>query len=285
MKALLAIVAASTWLLAASPAGAQHAGHGVATMQDHTMHAPPAATDPAPAPSPFPEPTAEERAAAFPDLGGMRMSDHMREDPFVASLRADQWEARRGDAFGWNLRASAGTSFDKLLLRTEGGKEPGEETHGNAELLWSHATGPWWDRVVGLRSDFGEGPTRQWLALGVVGLAPYKFEIEATGYLGQEGRFAARVEGEYEFLLSNRWILQPKLEANFHGKADPANGIGTGLSEAELGLRLRYEVEPRFAPYAGYVWSRKFGGTADLARAAGGSPDEHGWVLGLRFWF
>ena len=282
MKALVPLLLA----LFALPVHAQHEGHGqTAPPQDHSQHAIPTMPAAPPTDSPFPEPTAEERAAAFPDLGGMDMRDHMDENPLVAVLRADQLEWNQDDALGWNLRAGIGRNFDKLWLRSEGGKPQRGDAHGNAELLWSHATGPWWDRVIGMRGDFGDGPSRQWLAFGVVGLAPYKFEIEATGYIGASGRFAARLEGEYEVLLTNRWILQPKLEANLYGKDDSENGIGKGLSEAEFGLRLRYEFSPQFAPYFGYSWSRKFGQTADLAESAGEPVTEHGWVAGLRFWF
>lgn len=274
-------------LLFALPAHAQHEGHSQAQMQDHSQHqmeAEPASPTPT-SDSSLPEPTAEERAAAFPDLGGMDMSEHMQDNPLIAVLRVDQLEEKQDDAFGWNLRAGIGRNFDKLWLRSEGEKPDGGDAHGDAELLWSHATGPWWDRVIGVRSDFGEGPSRQWLAVGVVGLAPYKFEIEATGYIGESGRLAARVEGEYEILFTNQWILQPKLEANLYSKDDVENGIGKGLSEAEFGLRLRYEFSPRFAPYVGYAWSRKFGDTANLAEAIGEEADEQGWVAGLRFWF
>ena len=279
----------STLLLAlfALPAQAQHEGHGQPALQDHSQHQMPTMPTQAPQPtnSPFPEPTTEERAAAFPDLGGMDMRDHMEEDPLVAVLRADQLEWNQDDALGWNLRAGIGRSFDKLWLRSEGEKPDNGDAHGHAELLWSHATGPWWDRVIGVRSDFGDGPSRQWLAIGVIGLAPYKFEVEATGYIGESGRLAAKLEGEYEVLLTNQWILQPKLEANLYSKDDFENGIGKGLSEAEFGLRLRYEFSPQFAPYFGYAWSRKFGHTADLAESTGEPVTEHGWVAGLRFWF
>lgn len=270
----------------ALPAYAQHEGHGQPAPQDHSQHqVETKPEEPQAAPSPFPEPTAEERAAAFPDLGGMDMRDHMEDNPLVAVLRVDQLEWNQDDALGWNLRAGIGRNFDKLWLRSEGEKPEDGDAHGDAELLWSHATGPWWDRVIGVRSDFGDGPSRQWLAIGVVGLAPYKFEVEATGYIGTSDRFAAKLEGEYEILLTNQWILQPKLEANLYSKDDFENGIGKGLSDAEFGLRLRYEFSPQFAPYVGYAWSRKFGDTADLAESAGESATEHGWVAGLRFWF
>lgn len=275
----------ATLFALASPAYAQHQDHSSHLMQDHSQHQATPTAEAPPAPSPFPQPTAEERAAAFPDLGDMDMSEHMQDNPLIAVLRVDQLERNQDDALGWNLRAGLGRNFDKLWLRSEGERPDGGEVDGDAELLWSHATGPWWDRVIGVRSDFGDGPSRQWLALGVVGLAPYKFEIEATAYVGDSGRFAARVEGEYELLLSNRLILQPKLEADFYGKDDAANGIGQGLSEAEFGLRLRYEFSPQFAPYVGYAWSRKFGDTADLAEASRGEADENGWIAGVRFWF
>lgn len=272
-------------LLSALPAYAQHEGHGQA--QDHLQHqmqAQPASRATTPDPT-LPEPTAEEREAAFPDLAGMDMGEHMQENPLIAMLRMDQLEAKQDDAFGWDLRTGIGGNFDKLWLRSEGEQAEGGEAHGSAELLWSHASGPWWDRVVGLRSDFGEGPSRRWLAIGAVGLAPYRFEVEATGYIGESGRLAARLEGEYEVLLTNRWVLQPKLEANLYSKDDIANGIGNGLSDAEVGLRLRYEFSPQFAPYLGYSWSRKFGQAADFAESTGQPTTVHGWVAGLRFWF
>ena len=142
-------------LLIALPAHAQHEGHGQAPVVDHSQHQMPATREPAPTNSPLPEPTPEERAAAFPDLGEMDMRDHMVEDPLIAVLRVDQLEWNQHDALGWNLRASIGGTFDKLMVRSEGEKPSGERAHGNAEVLWSHATGPWWDRVIGVRSDFG----------------------------------------------------------------------------------------------------------------------------------
>lgn len=269
--------------LAAPAAWAQHPHHD---------HVPVDASKPVPAPVPsspalVPEPTEAERAAAFPaGLEGMDMRSHMDDDPLVAVLRGDQLEWRDDGAFAWNLRASIGGNFDKLLLRSEGERVDGDTEHAGAELLWSHATGPWWDRVVGIRHDVGvHGPSRTWAALGVQGLAPYLFELEATAYLGPSGRLAARLEAEYELLLSNRLILQPKLEVDLYSRDDPANAIGSGLSEAEFGLRLRYEFSPRFAPYIGHAWSRKFGQTARFAEADGVAADDHAWIAGIRVWF
>ena len=153
------------------------------STQDHSQHQTAASgtANGTPA-SPFPEPTAEERAAAFPDLGGMDMSDAHAGRPVVARCASTSWNGNAGRcALGWNLRAGIGRTSTSSGCAARAKSRDGGDAHGDAELLWSHATGPWWDRVVGVRSDFGDGPSRQWLALGVVGLAPYKFEVEATG--------------------------------------------------------------------------------------------------------
>ena len=197
-------------------------------------------------------------------------------------VRADITIPERNMQVTWTL----GRNFDKLLLRSEGERVDGDTEHADAELLWSRATGPWWDRVLGIRHDAGgHGPSRTWAAIGVQGLAPYMFELEATAYVGESGRLAARFEGEYELLLSNRLILQPNLEADLYSRDDPANAVGSGLSEVEFGLRLRYEFSPRFAPYVGHVWSRKFGRTARFSEDEGFEADDRAWVAGIRIWF
>lgn len=305
MKAIATALAAA--LAFAPPAHAQHHPHpspaprpaDAAAADKHAVHAPPTqardehaahAGHPAPAPqqpSPYPAPTAAERAAAFPpELEGMDMRAHMDDDPLVAVLRGERLERSEGDALAWDLRAGFGRTFDKLWLRSEGERRDGGLEHAVTELLWSHATGPWWDRTLGLRHDSNPGGRdRDWAAIGVQGLAPYKFEVEATAYIGDSGRLAARLEGEYELLLTHRLVLQPRLEANLHGRDDEENRTGKGLSDAQFGLRLRYEFSPRFAPYAGYAWTRRFGDTARFVEAAGGDADERGWIAGVRFWF
>jgi copper resistance protein B len=119
----------------------------------------------------------------------------------------------------------------------------------------------------------------------VQGLAPYWFEIEATGYVGPDGRTHAQVEAEYELLFTNRLILQPLMEINVYGKQDRGRSIGRGLSSLETGLRLRYEIRRELAPYIGLTWDRKFFGTADLARAHGDAVSAFRVAAGLRAWF
>lgn len=161
----------------------------------------------------------------------------------------------------------------------------GRTESAELEVLWGKSFARWWDFVAGARQDFRPSPDQSWAAFGVQGLAPYRFELEATAYVGEAGRTAARLEAEYELLITNRWILQPRVELNWYGDDDPVRGVGSGLADGELGLRLRYEFRREVAPYVGLVQERNFGGTADLARAAGRDPKDTRLVAGVRLWF
>jgi copper resistance protein B len=205
-----------------------------------------------------------------------------------AALRVDNLEAMRVDGrtvAAYDLEAWYGRTFDRGVLKSEGDIEGGKATDVRTELLWSHAFASFWDRQVGLRHDSGEGPARTWLAFGVEGLSPYKFELEATAYLGESGRTALRFDGSREFLITQKLILKPRLEANAYGQEDVARGIGRGLSDVMASIRLRYEIRRQIAPYVGVEWVRKYGATADLARANGQVPNDSKVVLGVRFWF
>jgi copper resistance protein B len=212
----------------------------------------------------------------------------MLEDPFNRFILLDELETNEQDGsseLAWEGTFWAGYAFDKLLVRTEGEKRGGTTEDAELELLWSHSVARWWDIVAGARADFEPGPTESWAAFGVRGLAPYRFELEATVYAGDGGRSAARLEGEYELLITPRLILQPQLELDWYGQADEAHGVGPGLATAEAALRLRYEFRREVAPYVGLVRERKFGATADRARARGEDPDDTLLVAGVRLRF
>ena len=209
----------------------------------------------------------------------------MLEDPFNRSLLFDELEMHESDDLAWDATLWAGYSFNKLTVRTEGEKSGGNTERAELELLWSHSVARWWDVVAGARADFEPGATQSWTAFGVQGLAPHRFTLEATAYLGDAGRSAARFEGEYELLITQRLILQPQLELNWYGQSDAARGIGSGLSTAEAALRLRYEFKRELAPYVGLVRERKFGASADYARAEGDDADDTRLVAGLRLRF
>ena len=209
----------------------------------------------------------------------------MLEDPFNRSFLFDELELHESDELAWDATLWVGYSFNKLAVRTEGEKSGGDTERAELELLWSHSVARWWDIVAGARGDFEPGATQSWAAFGVQGLAPYRFELEATAYLGDGGRAAARFEGECELLIKRRLILQPQLELNWYGQSDDSRGIGSGLSTAEAALRLRYEFRRELGPYVGLVRERKFGTTADYARAEGEDADETRLVAGVRLRF
>ena len=214
----------------------------------------------------------------------MQMDDRER----YGKVLLDQLEWRdtsEGNASVWDVEAWYGSDYNKAWFRTEGDRVKGQTEDARAELFWDHIISRWWHVQAGARQDFGDGPSRTWAAFGVQGLAPYWFEIEATVYAGEQGRSAARFKAEYELLLTQRLILQPEAEVNLYGKSDRERGLGSGLSDFEAALRLRYEIRREFAPYVGVVWSRRLGDTADLARASGTDPSDVQIVAGFRIWF
>jgi copper resistance protein B len=150
--------------------------------------------------------------------------------------------------------------------------------------LWDHTIATFWSTQLGVRHDSGVGPSRNWLAFGVRGLAPYWFDTEATAYWSGAG-LAARFKVRYELLFTQRLILEPEIETNLYSRSDPARGQGSGLSDLGLNLRLRYEVRRQFAPYVGVTWNRNFGNTADFARARGERNKTTQLVAGLRLWY
>lgn len=206
----------------------------------------------------------------------------------IGSLLVDRLEAVRDGndtSAAYDLQAWYGGDFDRAVLKAEGDVDNGKLQEGRTELLWGHAVSAFWDAQLGLRYDNGADLDRGWLAFGIQGLAPYWFEVDAAGYVGKEGRTALSLGAEYELLFTQRLILQPRIEADFHGKDDAERGIDSGLSELAAGLRLRYEIRREFAPYVGLEWTGKFGGTADYAHDAGLDTKETLAVAGVRFRF
>ncbi|HEX7732677.1 MAG TPA: copper resistance protein B [Rhodanobacter sp.] len=233
---------------------------------------------------------ADARSADYSDGAGdgaMPGMD-MRDAGPLGMLRFDRLEAfdgLHGGGRSWEMEGWYGTDDDRLWLRSEGQREDGSFDDSDVEALWSHAVAAYWDSQLGVRHDFGDGPGRQWLAFGVQGLAPYWFGLAATAYAGPDGRTAVRLRVDYELLVTQRLILQPEFEANFYGKDDPRRRLGSGLSDASFGLRLRYEMRRQFAPYLGVAWTRRFGGTAAFARGEDRPVFDRQLVAGLRIWF
>jgi len=212
----------------------------------------------------------------------------MADEAYRSTLLVNRLErARSADSTinTYDLMGSFGKDYDKLVLKGEGEVDAGKLQDASTELLWGHALTAYWDTQLGVRVDSGVAPSRNWLAFGFQGIAPYWFDVEATAYVGNQRRSALRLVAEYELLLTQKLILQPRVEANFYGQQDAARELGSGLSDLVTGVRLRYEIRREFAPYIGVEWSGKFSGTADYSRAAGMQTKQTSLVAGVRFWF
>lgn len=219
----------------------------------------------------------------------MQMDDESRTGQVL--IEQLEWlHSSHEDSVGWEGQGWYGNDYDKLWIKSEG--EHGGATPGTArlEVLWDHIITPWWSFQIGARADvsdaIGGGTTeRTWAAIGLQGLATGWFDVEATVYIGEQGRTAMHLKSTYDLLLSQRLILQPQIEADIYDRADPDRLIGAGLSELRAGLRLRYEVRRELAPYIGLAGTWRLGGTADRVAAAGFSTDELAFVVGVRAWY
>lgn len=289
----------------AMPGLAQHAGpamtgHTAGKLPDpHAGHAMPmpAQADSAPPVSPAP---------AASSMGPARAADTVFEPgAMVASrevLRAEhggastsrfiidrlEHVARNGDdGYAWDdVQFWYGGDLNKLWLKSAGEGAYGESVE-EAELqaLWSHAIAPFFDVQAGVRYDFRPEPERAHLVLGLQGLAPLWFEVDAAAFLSEEGDLTARIESEYDLRITQALILQPRVELELAAQDVSELAIGSGLSSAAAGLRLRYQFVPEFAPYVGVEYAHAFGDTQDLRRAM--DENSGGWslVIGVRAWF
>ncbi len=264
----------------AAPAGA----HGGMAMTGTALPA-----GDAPAPSPPMDHYADRQ---FPKDEMARARERMMREQggqtfYQVMFNLAEYRARAGrDGYHWDGEAFVGGDINRLWLKSEGEGAFGEPLEkAEAQLLYSRAIDPYFNLQAGIRQDFGRGPNRTYATIGLEGLAPYMFEVGGALFLSTKGDLLGRVEGYYDQRITQRLILQPRVELNLAAQDVPENRIGAGLTDAELGLRLRYEISRRFAPYVGVAYEAKTGRTADFARADGEKPTGTSFVAGVRLWF
>lgn len=208
-------------------------------------------------------------------------------DRTIALLQIDRLEHRwqnGADAQVWDAEAWFGGDYNKLWLKTEGERIRGEGTEeADLQALYARRISPYWHLQAGVRREFRPSPAQNYGVLAIQGLAPYWFEIDASLFF-RGGDVSGSLEAEYDQLLTQRLVLQPRIETHFSGASDPERGIGNGINDVQIGLRLRYEVRREFAPYIGISWTRKVGETADIARSRDEDVHEYGIVAGVRIW-
>lgn len=211
-----------------------------------------------------------------------------KDDPTLSSIMINQFEYSDNDRVDvWALDAQGwiGKDLKKFWFKTEAEYSENELEELEVQALVSKAISPYWDVQFGVRQDFEPRPDRSWGVLGVQGLAPYFFEVDAALFVGSSGRTAVRLDAEYELMLTQQWVLTPEIELNAYGKDDLLLGIGSGFSDITAGLRLRYEFKREFGLYTGVEWVKKFGKTADIAELNGEKDSDSKWVLGIRAWY
>lgn len=262
-----------------------HAGHDMSGM---TMEQPETAPPPAATGGPinaadayFPE---SEMAAARQLLIAENGDIH------TTAVIIDRLEAGLGgneDSYLWDAQGWTGGDINRFWWKSEGEGAFGDGLESaEVQALYSRAVLPFWDLQAGVRQDYRpDGDDTTHLVLGLQGLAPYWFEVDAAAFLSTKGDLTARVEAEYDQRITQRLILQPRFEIDLAASEIPELEIGSGVSSLEAGLRLRYEIRKEFAPYVGVEWSRAFGGSRDFIEARGGDPEDTKLVIGLKAWF
>ncbi|MFZ5745504.1 MAG: copper resistance protein B [Pseudomonadota bacterium] len=190
------------------------------------------------------------------------------------------------DSYRWDGEAWFGGDINRFVFKYEGeGEFRGPLDDLELSGLYSRAISPYWNLQAGIRHDVAPNPSRTYAVVAIEGLAPYWFEVTASAFLSNKGELRGRIEGYYDQRITQRLIVQPRLEANFSAQTIPELGVGAGLSNLELGVRLRYEIKKEFAPYIGFEWVRQFGESARFTRANGGQVSDPHFVMGVRLWF
>jgi copper resistance protein B len=270
-----------------------HSGHQMpGSKPSPPADAEPVGTDQAPG-SAEPPPVAHDRPAdryydpaAMAEAQAALMRAHGSASYAQVLFDLAEYQFREGkDGYRWEAEAWYG-GVDRAVLRSKGEGTFGDAVeHAEFQLLYSHAVSPWWNLQFGVREDIRPDPSRTHAVLGVEGLAPYFFHVTAAAFLSHKGDVTGRVEASYDQRLTQRLILQPRAELDLSVQDIPELRVGCGLSQAELGLRLRYEIKREFAPYVGVNWTWKVGQTADYARIDGRDTTDRTIVAGARFWF
>lgn len=268
---------------AAPPAADPHAGHDMSAMPADTS----VGNEPAP---PAPKDRAAERFYSAEAMAAARAQlalEHGGGTAWKVMLSTAELRPQSGDdGYGWEGEAWYGGDEHRLVLKSQGEGVLGGDLHSaEVQALYSRPIGPYFDWQAGVRRDFEPGPSRTYATLGFEGVAPYWFELEGAAFLSEKGDLSARFEGSYDFRLTQKLILEPRAELSLAAQEVRELGIGSGVTDAEVGLRLRYEVRREFGPYIGVMHERKFGETADLAREAGEDRESTTFVVGVRAWF
>jgi copper resistance protein B len=273
----------------AAPEADPHAGHNMGAIEAKPVSPGPTLETPPPATAGSGPPRAADAFWGAEAMAASREELRRTHGDFpVFWFQGDRLETQvrdGADHYLWDIQGYYGGPTSRLWFKSEG-----EGAWGNApedaevQALYARAFKPFWDLQAGIRHDIA-GPDTTHAVIGVQGLAPYMFEVDAALFLSTRGDLTARIEAEIDQRITQRLILQPRIEANLAAQDIPELGVGAGLDQIEAGARLRYEIRREFAPYIGIEQSWRTGKGADFARARGEDPSTTSLIAGIRFWF
>ncbi len=235
------------------------------------------------------DPLASSDGYEYRGMAGWEKTDEIT----ISKIIVDQLEYRKGDKENiqrWDMQGWRGTDYNKFWIKTEGELAVGK-SEGELELqtLYSRAVSAYWDLQLGARADrfYGGGRSddRYFVVIGFQGLAPYWFDVEPALFVDDDGNLSARLTATYDLLLTQRLVLQPRMEVNLSANKVPTFGVGKGLNDLQIGFRLRYEFKRKIAPYIGVAWQKQYADTAKFTSADGGIVEDAKIVVGIRLWF
>jgi copper resistance protein B len=233
-------------------------------------------------------PQSPEAAGPTPP-GSLAWKPPVKDNRVYTHVLFNQLEGRSnglGSSLRWDGEGWVGTDMNRLWVKSEGFVNGSTVSDGDHEVLYDRPLPRmrYFDAQVGIREDLDSGPSRTWGAVGIQGLAPNFFDFEPTLYFSDGGNVAGRLQGSYDLQITQRLVLQPEAELNFYSKSDPGRGTGSGLSDLDAGVRLRYAISRKFAPYVGFAYTGKYGDAASFARQEREAVDSPTFVFGIRVW-
>ncbi len=243
------------------------------------------------------QPGTKGKAGAIPPDSASRkgwpspVSDAENYSYTLIDLLEHRFNNNGSNTLRWDVEGWRGGDYNRFWFKSEGRTTLSTSGNGYGEIqaLYGRLIAPYTDFQVGLRYDqyWGRqrGKGRAFLAVGVQSLVPFRFDIEPVLYISQNGDLSARFTGTYDTYITQRLILQPRIETKLSLQKRESFGEGTGFNDIELGLRLRYEIHREFAPYIGINWEQSLGQTANFARRAGDPTSQLSFVAGIRGWF
>lgn len=226
---------------------------------------------------------AEDEPGTGPSNFGVSVIHDNRLKYYFRADRAEyRWNNDNQEKAIWDVQGWIGGDYNKLSLESEGEWVRGEGVESAfLEVFYARSIATFWDLRFGLRQDFEPKPERTFGVLSLQGLAPYFFETEFNIYVDDEARVSFNLEVEFDIRLSQRLVLQPRLEVDAGVEDEPEYSLGSGVRKVEVGARLRYEISRKFTPYVGVSWETLVGDTADMSK----DPGSVAVVAGVRLWF